>query len=67
MIKEGNCMEKDFLSDVTLDFLEEQDDMIDIRNDEQFRYSQMQKRIDRLVDQNRRISSIVKNADLSFR
>ncbi|MBP0977974.1 MAG: hypothetical protein IKN85_02220 [Oscillospiraceae bacterium] len=60
-------MEKDFLSDVTLDFLEEQDDMIDIRNDEQFRYSQMQKRIDRLVDQNRRISSIVKNADLSFR
>ena len=31
-------MEKDFLSDVTLDFLEEQDDMIDIRNDEQFRY-----------------------------
>ncbi|MBP1568559.1 MAG: hypothetical protein J6U36_07970 [Oscillospiraceae bacterium] len=60
-------MEKDFLSDVTLDFLEEQDDMIDIRNDEQFRYSQMQKRIDRLVDQNRRISSIVKNADLSLR
>jgi len=60
-------MEKDFLSDVTLDFLEEQDDMIDIRNDEQFRYSQMQKRIDRLVDQNRRISSIVKNSDLSFR
>ena len=60
-------MEKDFLSDVTLDFLEEQDDMIDIRNDEQFRYSQMQKRIDKLVDQNRRISSIVKNADLSFR
>ena len=60
-------MEKDFLSDVTLDFLEEQDDMIDNRNDEQFRYSQMQKRIDKLVDQNRRISSIVKNADLSFR
>ena len=60
-------MEKDFLSDVTLDFLEEQDDMIDIRNDEQFRYSQMQKRIDRLMDQNRRISSIVKNSDLSFR
>ncbi|MBQ5336523.1 MAG: hypothetical protein J6W65_03685 [Oscillospiraceae bacterium] len=60
-------MEKDFLSDVTLDFLEEQDDMIDIRNDEQFRYSQMQKRIDRLVDHNRRISSIVKNADLAFR
>ena len=60
-------MEKDFLSDVTLDFLEEQDDMIDIRNDEQFRYSQMQKRIDRLMDQNRRISSIVKNVDLSFR
>ena len=58
---------KDFLSDVTLDFLEEQDDMIDIRNDEQFRYSQMQKRIDRMVDQNKRISSIVRNTDLSFR
>ena len=25
---------KDFLSDVTLDFLEEQDDMMDIRNDD---------------------------------
>ncbi|MBP0961186.1 MAG: hypothetical protein IJL67_13800 [Oscillospiraceae bacterium] len=58
---------KDFLSDVTLDFLEEQDDMMDIRNDEQFRYSQMQKRLDRVMDQNRRISSITKNADLSFR
>ncbi|WP_044974723.1 hypothetical protein [Ruminococcus sp. HUN007] len=60
-------MEKDFLSDVTLDFLEEQDDMIDIRNDEQFRYSQMQKRIDRMVDQNRRLSSIIRNTDLNFR
>lgn len=57
---------KDFLSDVTLDFLEEQDDMFDIRNEEQFRYSQMQKRIDRMMDQNRRFSNVIKRADPTF-
>ena len=57
---------KDFLSDVTLDFLEEQDDMFDIRNEEQFRYSQMQKRIDRMMDQNMRFSNVIKHADPTF-
>ena len=49
-------MDKDFLSDVSLDFLDEQDEMIDIRNDEQFKYSQSLKRLDRIVEQNRKIN-----------
>lgn len=50
---------KSFLSDVTLDFLDELDDM-DIHNDEQFRYVQVQKRLDNMFEQNRKLSSLVK-------
>lgn len=56
-------MDKDFLSDVSLDFLDEQDEMIDIRNDEQFRYSQTLKRLDRIVEQNRKINLVPNSAD----
>jgi hypothetical protein len=56
-------MDKDFLSDVSLDFLDEQDEMIDIRNDEQFRYSQSLKRLDRIVEQNRKINLVLNTAD----
>lgn len=51
--------EKDFLSDVTLDFLDDMDDL-DIQNDEQFRFVQSQKRIDSMLEQNRRLGSFVK-------
>ncbi len=53
-------MEKDFLSDVSLDFLDELDEM-DIQNDEQFRFVQLQRRLDNVLDQNRRLSSLLKS------
>lgn len=55
-------MEKDFLSDVSLDFLDELDDMRDIQNDEQFKYVQIQKRLDNMLEQNKKISSLLKSA-----
>lgn len=55
-------MDKDFLADVTLDFLDEQDDRRDIQTDEQFRFVQIQKRLDNMAEQNRRINSILKSA-----
>lgn len=54
-------MEKDFLSDVTLDFLEEQEDMCDIQNAEQFRFVQIQKRLDNMMDQNKKLSGLLNN------
>lgn len=57
-------MEKDFLSDVTLDFLEEQEDMCDIQNAEQFRFVQIQKRLDNMMDQNRKLSGLLNNVNL---
>lgn len=50
-----------FLSDVSLDFLDELDDRRDILNEEQFKYVQIQKRLDNMMEQKRKISSIMKN------
>ena len=50
-----------FLSGVSLDFLDELDDRRDILNEEQFKYVQIQKRLDNMMEQNRKISSIIKN------
>jgi len=54
-------MDKDFFSDVTLDFLEEQDDLRDVQNDEQFRFLQIQRRLDNMLDQNRKLSGLLKS------
>lgn len=54
-------MDKDFLSDVTLDFLDEQDDLRDVQNDEQFRFLQLQRRLDNMPEQNRRLSTLIKS------
>lgn len=54
-------MEKDFLSDVSLDFLDELDDMRDIQNEEQFQYVQNQLRLDNMMEQNKKISSLLKS------
>lgn len=51
----------DFLSDVSLDFLDELDDRRDILNEEQFRYVQIQKRLDNMMEQNRKLSSLLKS------
>ena len=50
-----------FLSGVSLDFLDELADRRDILNEEQFKYVQIQKRLDDMMEQNRKISSIIKN------
>lgn len=50
-----------FLSEVSLDFLDELDDRRDILNEEQFKYVQIQKRLDNMMEQKRKISSIMKN------
>lgn len=55
-------MEKDFLSDVSLDFLDELDDMRDIQTDEQFKYVQTQRRLDNMLEQNKKLSSLLKSA-----
>lgn len=51
----------DFLSDVSLDFLDELDDRRDILNEEQFKYVQIQKRLDNMMEQNRKLSSLLKS------
>lgn len=51
----------DFLSDVSLDFLDELDDRRDILNEEQFKYVQIQKRLDNMIEQNRKLSSLLKS------
>ena len=50
-----------FLSEVSLDFLDELDDRRDILNEEQFKYGQIQKKLDNMMEQKRKISSIMKN------
>ena len=59
-------MDKDFLSDVTLDFLDEQDDLRDVQNDEQFRFLQLQRRLDNMPEQNRRLSTLIKSVQCNI-